>query len=529
MRRRVGIYGRLSDEDRNKKNVTDESESIQNQKNMLIQYAVSQGWEIYDIYCDEDYSGAGVYRPEYERLLKDCEEGKIDIVLCKTQSRFTRDLEDVEKYIHNKFLEWNVRFVSLLDNADTDNKGNKKSRQINGLVNEWYLEDLSENIRGTLRAKKQRGKYTGSFAPYGYIKDPNDKNALVVDPVSAEVVKQIFKLYCDGWGYYKIATYLNDQNIPSPYEYKKLIGLNFSCRITNGKSAWYKDTIAKILRNQVYIGILAQGKSRNLSYKNKKKVRNPKSAWIVVENTHEAIIDIDTWNTVSSKFAVRKRPLKNGNIHFFSTKVYCAECHKVFNKNTLNKNGRLIEYLRCKGRFDGNTHCKNNASIRIADLERIVIDELNSKLDEYFNLEMLEDMNSNKCKNDNEYAIKIKTLEKEKENMESSIKKKSMYYKKLYEDKVDGLISELEFKTLNEDFRNEMSTLNDRIEIINKDLSSLTNKMKCIKDKQILFEKYRHIEKLDRMIIEDFIDKIYIGKLNKVTNERPITIEWNFF
>ena len=480
MRRRVGIYGRLSDEDRNKKNVTDESESIQNQKNMLIQYAVSQGWEIYDIYCDEDYSGAGVYRPEYERLLKDCEDGKIDIVLCKTQSRFTRDLEDVEKYIHNKFLEWNVRFVSLLDNADTDNKGNKKSRQINGLVNEWYLEDLSENIRGTLRAKKQRGKYTGSFAPYGYVKDPNDKNALVVDPVSAEVVKQIFKLYCDGWGYYKIATYLNDKNIPSPYEYKKLIGLNFSCRITNGKSAWYKDTIAKILRNQVYVGVLAQGKSRNLSYKNKKKVRNPKSAWIVVENTHEAIIDIDTWNTVSSKFAVRKRPLKNGNIHFFSTKVYCAECHKVFNKNTLNKNGRLIEYLRCKGRFDGNTHCKNNASIRIADLERIVIDELNSKHDEYFNLEMLEDMNSNKCKNDNEYAIKIKALEKEKENMESSIKK-SMYYKKLYEDKVDGLIYELEFKTLNEDFRNEMSTLNDRVEIINKDLSSLTNKMKCIK------------------------------------------------
>ena len=184
--------------------------------------------------------------------------------------------------------------------------------------------------------------------------------------------------------------------------------------------------------------------------------------------------------------------------------------------------------MRCKGRFDGNTHCKNNASIRIADLERIVIDELNSKHDEYFNLEMLEDMNSNKCKNDNEYAIKIKALEKEKENMESSIKKKSMYYKKLYEDKVDGLISELEFKTLNEDFRNEMSALNDRVEIINKDLSSLTNKMKCIKDKQILFEKYRHIEKLDRMIIEDFIDKIYIGKINKVTNERPITIEWNF-
>ncbi|MDD4407209.1 MAG: recombinase family protein [Bacilli bacterium] len=529
MRRRVGIYARLSDEDRDKKNVTDESESIQNQKNMLIQYAISQGWEIYDIYCDEDYSGAGVYRPDYERILKDCENGKIDIVLCKTQSRFTRDLEDVEKYIHNKFLEWNIRFVSLIDNADTDNKGNKKSRQINGLINEWYLEDLSENIRGTLRAKNIRGELTSSFAPYGYLKNPDNKNALIIDPVSAEIVKKIFKLYSEGWGYYKIATYLNSQNILSPYEYKKSMGSNYYCHTTKNKSAWYTDTIGKMLKNPVYIGNLVQGKSRNLSYKNKKKIKNPKKDWIIVENVHEAIIDKDIWNIVSSKFAARKKPLKTGEVHYFSAKVYCAECSKVFTRNTNNRNGKFIEYLRCKGTHDGSTQCQNKFSIRVDLLEKVIIDQMNNKLDEYFNLEMLKEMNNNKTKADNEYIVKIQALGKEKESIEATIKKKNLYYKKLYEDRVDGLISDSEFKILTENFRNEISDLNCRVETINENLSYFSEKKKSLKDKKILFDKYKHIKILDRKIIEEFIEKIYIGKFNKETNERPIDIEWNFF
>ena len=143
------IYVRLYDEDRNKKYVTAESESIQNQKSMLINYAIERSWDIYNIYCDEDYSGIDSERPEFNKLLEDAKNHKFDIVLCKTQSRFTRDMEMVEKYLHNKFVEWNVRFVSLVDHVDTLDKGNKKSRQINGLVNEWYLEDLSENIRRT--------------------------------------------------------------------------------------------------------------------------------------------------------------------------------------------------------------------------------------------------------------------------------------------------------------------------------------------------------------------------------------------
>ena len=143
------IYVRLSSEDRDKKNKTDESESIQNQKTMLINYCIEKGWQINGIYCDEDYSGADASRPAWNQVLKDCEEGRCTIVVCKTQSRFSRDMEMIEHFIHGKFPEWGVRFVAVVDNIDTNVKGNKKTRQINGLVNEWQLEELSDNVKAT--------------------------------------------------------------------------------------------------------------------------------------------------------------------------------------------------------------------------------------------------------------------------------------------------------------------------------------------------------------------------------------------
>ena len=165
---KVAIYCRLSEEDRNKQFETDDSNSIQNQKSMLLQYAMEQGWELYNIYSDDDYTGSDRRRPEFNRLLKDAEQHRFDIILCKTQSRFTRELELVEKYIHGLFPIWGIRFISIVDNADTANKGNKKSRQINGLVNEWYLEDMSENIRSVLTNRRKNGFHIGAFALYGY-------------------------------------------------------------------------------------------------------------------------------------------------------------------------------------------------------------------------------------------------------------------------------------------------------------------------------------------------------------------------
>ena len=162
---KVAIYARLSKEDKNKQ-FLEESESIQNQKNMLINYSIEKNWNIYDIYCDEDFSGIDDTRPEFNRLLQDAKNKKFNIILCKSQSRFTRDTIYVEDYLHNKFQQWGVRFISVVDSVDTEDKGNKKSRQINGLVNEWYLEDLSDNIRKTFDTKRKMGEFIGAFAPF---------------------------------------------------------------------------------------------------------------------------------------------------------------------------------------------------------------------------------------------------------------------------------------------------------------------------------------------------------------------------
>ena len=267
---KVGVYCRLSDEDRDKLNKNDDSDSIVNQRSMCLKYAQQNGWNVVDIYSDDDFSGAGTYRPDFERLIKDCESGKINLVLCKSQSRFSRDMEVIERYLHNKFIEWGVRFVSIVDNADTSIESNKKSRQINGLINEWYLDDLSTNIKKSLKNKREDGLFMGSFASYGYDRDPEDKHKLIVDPVAAEVVKKIFELYANGYGYYKICEYLNNNNIPSRAVYKRMKGSNFvcaSCDYDNVK--WNTDTIAQMLRNEVYIGNLVQGKitSRRLMKK----------------------------------------------------------------------------------------------------------------------------------------------------------------------------------------------------------------------------------------------------------------------
>src|SRR5690554_5406216 len=177
---KVAIYIRLSKEDMKKIFKGDDSESIKNQKLMLSEYVAKRGWQIYDFYVDEDYSGASKDRPSFERLLKDAKNKEFTIVLCKTQNRFLRNLEAVEEIIHGKFLEWSIRFVSLLDGADTSIEGNKKSRQIHGMVDEWYIEDSSKNIRGVFKTKMKDGQFIGSFASYGYMKDPNDKHKLLI-------------------------------------------------------------------------------------------------------------------------------------------------------------------------------------------------------------------------------------------------------------------------------------------------------------------------------------------------------------
>lgn len=526
---KVGVYCRLSDEDRDKLNKTDDSDSIVNQRSMCLKFANQNNWDVVDIYSDDDFSGAGMFRPDFDRLIKDCESGKINLVLCKSQSRFSRDMGVIEYYLHNKFIEWGVRFVSIVDNADTNIESNKKSRQINGLINEWYLDDLSQNIKKSLKNKREDGLFMGSFASYGYERD-EEGHKLVVDPVAAEVVKKIFKMYADGYGYHRICEYLNNNNIPPRSVYKKQKGSKFVCSNCDLETVrWNPDTIAQMLKNEVYIGNLVQGKTTHVSYKNHKKKKVAEKDWIRCENAHEAIIDMDTWNKVQSILGTHYRVKKNGQINYFTRKVYCSCCGKAFMRNEFKvkseKTGRR-SYMQCKGNKKFHI-CDNNKSIRTDKLEEILLNAINDLLNNYYDKNNLKELYENGYEQDNNIES-VKALIKEKENLTKRINDNKNYYRNLFEEKVKGVLNEDMFQMMSKDYFNEIENMMSRIEIIDKQIEELKINKKEKKQADAILKKYKHIKILNKVILDEFIDKVYIGEIDKDNNTRNIEIEWDF-
>jgi len=528
LKKKVGGYFRLSDEDRFKTKETDYSESIKNQIDLFDEFVAGfPDWEIYDYYVDDDVSGASQNRPDFQRILKDCENGLLDIVICKTQSRFTRTMEEVESIIHNKFDEWNVRFIGIVDHADTEVKGNKKARQINGLVNEWYLEDGSANIRSVLDKKRKAGQFTGSFAPYGYLIDPEDKNHLVVDPVASEVVKEIFKMYASGAGYQKIRNHLNDKNILSPLEYKKALGSKYRCDVAKA-TCWNTYSIARILRNECYLGRLTQKKTTNISYKNKKKRKLPREEWIIADDTHDAIIDKETWHKVAGRLKTNHRCEKTNEVHVLSKKVYCKECDMIYTKVPYHlKNGKQA-YLRCKSSVVyGKEKCANT-SIQYQYLLDAVLESFKQKVKEYLDETELSNCLKNKTSN-TLYDNKITALKKETAVIESNLNKKKGYFKKLYEDRSEGILSDEEYMMLKEDYDIEIKQLQSRLAMIDEELVIVNSKKEKDMNAEALIRKYKDIKELSREVVEEFIEKIYIHPSNHETNSRNIAIEWTLF
>mgnify|MGYP003165669638 CR=1 FL=1 len=501
---KVAIYCRLSEEDRNKQFETDDSNSIQNQKAMLLQYAMEQGWEVYNIYSDDDYTGS---------------DRRFNIVLCKTQSRFTRELELVEKYIHGLFPIWGIRFVSIVDNADTANKGNKKSRQINGLVNEWYLEDMSDNIRSVLTNRRQNGFHIGAFALYGYKKDPEQKGHLIIDEEAAAIVREVFTLFSQGYGKTAIARMLNDRGIPNPTEYKRLHGLRYQQPKRKNSTLWKYFAISDMLINEIYIGNMVQGKYGSVSYKTKQNKPRPKSEWYVVEGTHEPIIDRELWDKVQAMIAERAKPFDTGTIGLFARKARCANCGYTMRSS---KN-RGKHYLQCSNRHVAKEACIGSF-ISVDKLEQMVIAELNRLAAEYLDKDELE-QNIEFC--DNLQGQK-KRLLADMSAYEKKIAEYSKGIRELYMDKVKGLISESDFVELSKDFTTEKERL-ERVMIDGqKQLAEIEERIAVGDNRRELIEQYTNLEHLTREIVEILVDYIVIGKRIPGAKDVPIEIHWNF-
>lgn len=518
MQPKAAIYCRLSEEDRDKQSENEDSGSIQNQKSMLTQYAKEQGWSIYNIYSDDDYTGADRNRPEFQKLLQDAKNRKFNIVLCKTQSRFTRELELVEKYIHGLFPLWNIRFISIVDNADTANKGNKKSRQINGLVNEWYLEDMSENIKSVLNDRRKKGYHIGSFALYGYKKDPDRKGHLIIDEEAAKIVREVFTLFSKGYGKTAIARILNDRGVPNPTEYKRLHGLCYTQPAAKLSTMWKYSAISSMLSNEIYIGNMVQGKYGSISYKTKKNKPKPREEWYRVEGTHDPVIDRELWNRVQELIKQRAKPFTAGTIGLFAKKVRCMNCGYTM-RSSKNHNKY---YLKCSSRHVSDDACIG-AFISVEKLEQAVLAELNK----------LTAICLDKREVEQRAGIHIHT-EKEIENWKNDaavFQKKAKEYEKgireLYLDKVRGIISEDNYLDFAKNFTAERKRYESMMLQTEKRIADI-QKMRRNENSCDLVEQYTKPEHLTREIVDMFVDYILVGKRNPDKNEISVEIHWNF-
>ena len=519
---RVGIYCRLSIEDRDKSG-TDPSASIQNQRAMLRDYCHERNWEIYDIYVDDGYSGIDRNRPEFNRLLRDCEAGNIDIVLCKDQSRFSRDTVVIEQLINDKFLEWGIRFIGVADNADTDSESYGTIRLFTSAYNEMYVKDISSKIRRTLTYKREQGQFIGSFAPYGYCIDPQDKHRLIIDEETSPVVRIIFDMYVSGEGYRKIVQRLNEDGIVSPTEYKRQKGsryVNSNADSSSSRGLWTQSTVARILSNEMYTGTLVQGKTHSISYKNKRRKKVEKSDWIRIPGAHEAIIDPETWERTQERLNSHSRVGKSSNeLSPLSGKVKCALCGRPMKRNVYYNKTRTIKYysLQCATYKTGAMNCPNKTNMSGLVLEQKVLGELNSIVEQY--------CQSDKITISDLYSEQLSRLEadllklKEKKN---SAEKRLV---NMYKDKLDGLITNDDYKLFRQKLAEEEQELSIRIDDLTDQITECRKRIKGGESKSSLIVQYTHFTKLDRAITDEFIDYIEIGMPDD-KGEREIHIHW---
>ena len=519
---KAAIYCRLSIEDRNKAG-NDDSQSIQNQKAMLNDFCRGHGWEIYGIYVDDGYSGIDRSRPEFNRLLRDCEDGHIDIVVCKDQSRFSRDTVVTETYLNDRFIEWGVRFIGVTDNADTDSESYGTMRLFTSAYNEMYVRDISTKIRRTLSHKRKAGQFIGSFAPYGYCIDPSDRHHLIIDPDAAPVVRKIFDMYICGNGYRGIVQWLNCEGIPNPSEYKRMKGsryVNANEETSGSKGLWTQPTVARILANEIYTGTLVQGKSHSLSYKNKKRRKVDQSEWIRIPGAHEAVIDTETWERTQQRFSSHSR-VGSGSQELspLSGKVRCAECKKPMKRNVYYNKSRTVRYygLQCASYKTGAMNCPNRKSISGLVLEKIILGELNSLAGKYCQADDIRIMDI--------HSERITELEEKLSALRERQNSAKVRLVKMYKEKLDGIISDDDYTLFRKSLSDDEDKLTEQIQETEMQLDKCLQREDTSEGQNDIIGKYLHLETLDRAAADEFIDFIEIG-MEDGNGVREISIHW---
>ena len=512
---RIGIYIRLSKEDAR---CLDESESVTNQRAIIEDHIAgfNDGDEyiIVDEYVDDGISGTtDDERDDFQRMLADIKRGRLNCVIVKDLARSFRNYCDQGYYLDDWFPRYNVRFISLFHQPLDSYKEPQNMRSIavpiQGVLNENHCAETSDKVREVFDMKRRNGEHIGSFAAYGYLKDPTNKNALVVDEEAAGVVRDIFQMFLDGMSKNAIVHYLNDHGVLCPAAYKReRLGLKYQnpSLAPDKRPLWCAMTVGKILQNRMYCGDMVQGRYRMKSYKIHVQEIVPQDEWYIVENTHEAIIDRETFEKVQQLLMrdTRTGPQQK-KLYLFSGFLKCADCGKSM---TRSKVGNTVYYY-CRTYKDQSKSACTKHTIKHTQLEAAVLCAIQQQV--YLAVDFSKTIEQiNKAPLVKSQSKKLHDAIEQKEREFAKIVR---YKQAIYQDWKDGEITHQDYRHMKEEYEQQAETLNQVLERLREEQRELENGIDMENPFLAAFQQYQNIEKLTRDILIELVDhiKVYEG------------------
>ncbi|MCL2812227.1 MAG: recombinase family protein [Clostridia bacterium] len=508
----AGLYVRLSREDGDK----EESDSIGNQRSLLQEYvAMENDIEVSDIYIDDGYSGTNFERPDFKRMMDDLKGRAINCVVVKDLSRFGRNYIEVGQYIEKIFPFMDVRFVSvndMLDSVKNPQAMNNLIVPFKNIINDEYCRDISNKVRSSLDLKRKQGKFIGSFATYGYRKNPLDHNHLIIDEEAAAVVRDIFDWFIGGMSIIGIAKHLNMLGILNPTGYKRSQGLRYMRE--NNDLLWPDSSVRRILRNRVYTGCLIQGKNKIRSYKVQVSVAIPQEDWIIVPGTHEPIISEEIFQRAQSLFCRDMRAAPNSNrVYLLAGFMKCADCGRAMNRKLISQPYQSYCYYICSTFKKMQKGACTKHTIRSDKVERALLETLKKQIDLAVEMDKLITLiNENGQTNKNTARLMKVLSAKEKERAAVERMKLS-----LYPDWKNGEISKEEFQKLRIQFDAQLSEHEATIRRIQAELNQTEEGVDSSNAFLSAFTKHRNLQELTREILVELVDSVQIHEGGALT------------
>ncbi|MBP3222790.1 MAG: recombinase family protein [Actinomycetaceae bacterium] len=521
----TALYCRLSRDDE----MQGDSNSIKNQKSILQKYADDNGFRNTAFFVDDGYSGTTFERPDWQRLMGMVDDGKVATLIVKDMSRLGRDYLKVGMYTEMVFPNADVRFIAINNGVDSDNQTENDMTPFINIFNEFYAKDTSRKIRAVFKAKGQAGKPLCTNPPYGYIKDPEDKNHWIVDEEAAEVVRDIFRLCIQGYGVSQIAKEINKRHIMNPTAHVKSLGIGVpdNREDVTDDYRWQGSTVSHMLSRQEYLGHTVNFKTYRKSYKQKKQLKNDPAKWQIFENTHEAIIDQETFDIVQRIRDGRRRVTPMGEMPALSGMVFCADCgaklYQVRGRNLPQSEYMVCATYRKKGKDVCLSHQIRNSVIEKYLLAGIreILGYVQTNEDEF--VEMITK------KSRAEVDRSLRDGKRELEQSQARIRKLDEIIQRLYEDNVEGKISDERFVKMSENYETEQQTLESRVAELQEQISSQQESSVNVDRFLTMVRKYTDIQELTPEIIREFVERIEIFKPEHIDGHKvqKMRIVWN--